>query len=109
MQTYARVEIFVSLQMDENPEITVTLDCIPISTDTNQGLETSEVVDYLDEAATTHKEYLNRTVNPPVQPNGGTVFLFDLGPNEAQWENNKKKLRSAAQYITTYCTWLIAT
>ena len=57
--------------------------------DANQGLETSEVVDYLDEAATTHKEYLNCTVNPPVQPNGGTVFLFDLGPDEAQWENNK--------------------
>jgi len=79
--------------MDENPETTVTLDCIPISMDIYQGLETSEVVDYLDEASTTHNKYLNRTVNPPVQTNGGTVFLFDLGPKETQWENNKKKLR----------------
>ena len=48
------------------------------------------------EAATTHKEYLNCTVNPPVQPNGETVFLFNLGLNEAQRENNKKKLRCLA-------------
>ena len=68
-------------------------DCIPISTDANQGLEANEVVDYLDEAATKHKDFLNRAVNPPVKPIGGTVFLFDLGPNEAQWETNKKKLR----------------
>ena len=51
------------------------------------------MVDYLDEAATKHKDFLNRAVNPPVKPIGGTVFLFDLGPNEAQWETNKKKLR----------------
>ena len=69
-------EIFVTFQMDENPKTTVTLDCIPISMDANQGLETSEVIDYSDEAATTHKEFLNCTVNPPVQPNGGTVFLL---------------------------------
>jgi len=72
--------------MDKDAEST---DCIPISTETqaNQGLEASE-------AATTYKEYLNHTVNPPVQPNGGEVFLFDLGPDETRWENNKKKLRS---------------
>ena len=50
-------------------------DCIPILTDTNQGLEANEVVDYLVEAATKHKEFLNPALNPPVQPNGGTVFL----------------------------------
>lgn len=75
--------------MDENENA----DCIPISTDANQGLEANEVVDYLDEAATKHKDFLNRAVNSPVKPIGGTVFLFDLGPNEAQWETNKKKLR----------------
>ena len=51
--------------MDEDDE---TKDCVPISTETNQGLEVSEVVDYLNKAATTYKEYLNHTVNPPVQP-----------------------------------------
>jgi len=75
-------------------------DCIPILTDANQGLEANEVVDYLVEAATKHKEFLNPALNPPVQPNGGTVFLFDLGPNETQWEANKKKLRYA--YIRRY-------
>ena len=60
---YAKIctgEIFVTFQMDENPVTAVTLDCILISTDANQGLET---VDYLDEAATTHKEYLNCTIH----------------------------------------------
>ena len=79
--------------MDEVAEST---DCIPISTDVNLGLEASEVVDYLNEAGTTYKEYLNRAVIPPVQPNGGTVFLFDLGPDETRWESNKKKLRYLA-------------
>ena len=76
--------------MDEDDK---TTDCIPISTETNESLEASEVVDYLNQAATTYREHLNRTINPPVQPNGGTVFLFDLGQDEARWESNKKKLR----------------
>ena len=68
------------------------VDCVPISTDANQGLEANEVVDYLGEATTKHRDFLNRVVKPPVQPNGGTIFLFDLGPNEAQWETNKKNM-----------------
>ena len=68
------------------------VNCVPISTDANQGLEANEV-DYLGEATTKHRDFLNCVVKPPVQPNGGTIFLFDLGPNEAQWETNKKKLR----------------
>ena len=31
--------------------------------------------------------------NPPIQPKGGTMFLYDLGLDEAQWEVKKKKLR----------------
>ena len=77
-------------------------DCIPISTEANQSLEASEVVDYLNKAATTYKEYLNHSVNPPVQPNGGTVFLFDLGPDEARWEKNKKKLRCISASVYSY-------
>ena len=67
--------------------------CIPISTGANQGLEANEVVNYLGAAVTTYKEYLNCTLKPPVQPKGGTLFLFDLGSNESQWENNKKKIK----------------
>ena len=27
------------------------------------------------------------------KPKGGTLLLYDLGPDETQWESNKKKLR----------------
>ena len=69
------------------------LTVLPISMDANEVLEANEVVDYLVEVVTKHKDFLNCALTPPVQPIGGTVFLFNLGPNEAQWEINKKKLR----------------
>ena len=33
------------------------VDCIPISTNANQGLEMNEVVDYLGEATTKHRDF----------------------------------------------------
>ena len=77
----------------DDAESNSSLDCKIISSDANEALETGEVVDYLDNASITYKEFLNTSVNPPVQPKGGTLLLYDLGPDETQWESNKKKLR----------------
>ena len=56
----------------------------------NVALDYSQVVDYLENADTTYKEYINTLdANPPIQPKGGTVFLYDLGLDEAQWEVKK--------------------
>ena len=68
-------------------------DCKVLSTDAIVALDTSEVVDYLENATTVYEEYLNTTIVPIVKPKGGTLLLYDLGRDEAEWENNKKKLR----------------
>ena len=50
-----------------------------LSSDFNVALGYSQVVDYLENADTTYKEYINTLdANPPIQPNRGTVFLYDL-------------------------------
>ena len=64
-----------------------------LSTDANVALDTSEVVDYLENATMIYEEYLNITIVPSVKPKGGILLLYDLGRDEAEWENNKKKLR----------------
>ena len=69
-------------------------DCKILSSDLYGSLDYSQVVDYLENAGTTYKDYINTSEsNPPVRPKGGTVFLYDLGFDEAQWELKKKKLR----------------
>ena len=70
-----------------------TDDCTVISNDANGALEMEEIVSYLEGAGTNYKDFLNTSVKPPVQPRGGTLILSDLGPDESQWESNKKKLR----------------
>ena len=40
-----------------------------------------------------YEEYLNTTIVPAVKPKGGTLLLYDLGRNETEWENKKRKLR----------------
>ena len=54
-----------------------TDDCTVIS---NDALEMEEIVSYLEGAGTNYKDFLNTSVKPPVQPRGGTLILFDLGP-----------------------------
>ena len=69
-------------------------DCKILSNDLYGSLDYSQVVDYLENAGTTYEDYINTLEwNPPVWPKGGTVFLNDLGFDEAQWELKKKKLR----------------
>ena len=71
----------------------VSTDCKVLSTDANVTLETSKVVNYMENATTIYEEYLNTTIVPAVKPKGGTLLLYDLGRNETEWENKKRKLR----------------
>ena len=66
-------------------------DCKVLSTDANVALDTSEVVDYLENATMIYEGYHHCSI---VKPKGGTLLLYDLERDEAEWENNKKKLRS---------------
>ena len=62
------------------------------SSDLNVALGYSQVVDYLENANTTYKEYINTLdSNPPIQPKGGTVFLYDLGLDEAHAVGSPEK------------------
>ena len=65
-----------------------------VSTDLNAvALDHSQVIDYLENADTMYKEYMNTVnANPPIQPKGGSVLIYDLGVDETQWEVKKKKL-----------------
>ena len=67
--------------------------CKAVRTDAFDFLKADEVYDYLAYANANYEAFINRSVDPPVKPNGGTIFIFDLGPDEAQWEERKKKLR----------------
>ena len=71
----------------------VSTDCKVLSTDANVTLETSKVVNYMENTTTIYEEYLNTTIVPAVKPKGGTLLLYDLGRNETEWENKKRKLR----------------
>ena len=63
-----------------------------VRTDAIYSLKADEVYDYLANV-TDYQEFINHCVDPPVKPNGGSIFIFDLGPDEAQWEERKKKIR----------------
>lgn len=66
-------------------------DVRPIITKATDTLPVSEVYDIFCKA--TSEYACNISSLPPVQPRGATVFLFDLGDDEGQWEMKKKKLR----------------
>ena len=55
-------------------KVAETTDCIPISTDVYLSLEVSEVVDYLNEAGTTYKEYSYQEVC-------GTLLIYYMYTN----------------------------
>ena len=44
--------------------------------------------------------YINTLdANPPIQPKGGIVFLYDLGLDETQWELSQEKGAKASEII----------
>jgi len=72
---------------------TIAADYKVLSTEAYVALDAFEVIEYLEKSTSVYGEYLNTTVVPPVKPTGGTILLYDLGEDEAEWEGNKRKLR----------------
>ena len=57
--------------------------------DENCNLETGVVYSYLSNISESDK----LSTCPPVQPVGGTVYLFNLGSNSSKWDLKKKQFR----------------
>ena len=74
-------------------EAFITDESRPIRSNANRALLVNEVMQFLENANTKYKKYLSTT--PAVQPQGGMLFLFDLGPDKEKWELMKRKLRYA--------------
>ena len=68
--------------------ITVTA---PVRSDGYENLEGDQVLDIFQNATTKYRDSIARA--PPVLPKEGEVYLFDLGPDNASWEQMKKKYR----------------
>ena len=66
-------------------------DCIYVRSDAIDNLDAGEVFDLLSNADTVYKDLFSTV--PPVQPAGGSVFLYDLGEDESQWDCKRKRLR----------------
>ena len=77
-------------------EALITDESRPIRSNANRAILVNEVMQFLENANTKYKKYLSTTpLTPAVQPQGGMLFLFDLGPDKEKWELMKRKLRYA--------------
>ena len=63
----------------------------PVKTNANIALLVNEVIQFLKNANTKYKRYLSTA--PVVQPQGGMLFLFDLGSDKKKWELMQRKMR----------------
>ena len=64
---------------------------ILVKSGVHQQLDAREVHNFLKYAATKYINVISSA--PPVQPPGGTVFLYDLGADETNWNALKRKMR----------------
>jgi hypothetical protein len=66
--------------------------CVPMRKDVDVNLTAAEVYDILSDSST-YKKCLSSL--PPVQPKGGTLYVYDLGNDgtEDTWKVKKRKLR----------------
>ena len=67
-------------------------EAIPVTQKEENNLSDAEAYSYLTKAGNVYKNF-TRCTNPPVQPKGGSIFIFDLGPDQSKWEVNKRKIR----------------
>ena len=66
---------------------------IPLTEGAECNLSAAEVYKYLTKAGSICKISTCSSTNPPIQPKGGSIFLYDLGTDSSKWEGNKKKIR----------------
>ena len=69
----------------------VSEECIPVKIGVLKGLDAEEAYELLVHASSKYNEQISTA--PPVQPKGGTVFLYNLGEDSDKWDLQKKKLR----------------
>ena len=81
-RTVVEVDNVISVQSDG---------AILVKSGVHQQLDAREVHDFLKYAATKYINVISSA--PPVQPPGGTVFLYDLGADETNWNALKRKMR----------------
>ena len=81
-RTVVEVDNVISVQSDG---------AILVKSGVHQQLDAREVHDFLKYAATKYINVISSA--PPVQPPGGTVFLYDLGADEKNWNALKRKMR----------------
>ena len=65
------------------------VEVIPLTENAECNLSAAEV----NKARNVYKKLTCLDANPPVQPRGVSIFLYDLGPDQLKWEANKKKIR----------------
>ena len=63
----------------------------PVRSDCYENLDGDRVLDIFQNATTMDRDSIAQA--PPVLPKEGEVYLFDLGPDNASWEQMKKKYR----------------
>ena len=68
-------------------------EAIPLTENAKFNLSAAEAYKYLNKAGNIYKESTCLRANPPVQPRGGSIFLYNLGADQLKWEANKKKIR----------------
>ena len=68
-------------------------EAVPLTENAKFNLSAAEAYQYLNKAGNIYKESTCLGTNPPVQPRGGSIFLYNLGPDQLKWEANKKKIR----------------
>ena len=64
---------------------------IPVKIDAHQPLDGNEALQLMRNAQTKHAACISTA--PPVQPQGGTVFLYNLGSDKSKWNLMKRKIR----------------
>ena len=63
----------------------------PVRSDCYENLDGDQVLEIFQNATTKYRDSIAQA--PPVLPKEGEVNLFDLGPDNASWEQMKKKYR----------------
>ena len=64
---------------------------IPVRSGCYENIDSDQVHEIFQNVSTKYRDSVAQA--PPVLPNEGEVYLFDLGPDNALWEQMKKKYR----------------
>ena len=84
-------------ELEVHIPVSQSVGAIPFKIDAHQPLDGNEALQLMRNAQTKHAACISTA--PPVQPQGGTVFLYNLGLDKSKWDLMKRKIR----YILGLC------